>query len=107
MLFQTPKREAARFVRSAIQLVARAHGAKGKNLKDEIDDLAAKSLILPIMKEWAYEVRELGNEGTHPRLGSPGTDEKDAKDVVEFLSFLMTVMYNLPHQIAEYRKRKP
>lgn len=76
MLFQTPKREAARFVRSAIQLVARAHGAKGKNLKDEIDDLAAKSLILPIMKEWAHEVRELGNEGTHPRPGSPGTDEK-------------------------------
>ena len=59
------------------------------------------------MKEWAHEVRELGNEGTHPRPGSPGTDKKDAKDVVEFLSFLMTVMYNLPHQIAEYRKRKP
>ena len=33
--------------------------------------------------------------------------KRDAKDVVEFLSFLMTVMYNLPHQIAEYRKRKP
>ena len=98
---------AALMARSAIQLVARAHGAKGKNLKDEIDDLAAKSLILPIMKEWAHEVRELGNEGTHPRPGSPSTDEKDAKDVVEFLSFLMTVMYNLPHQIAEYRKRKP
>jgi hypothetical protein len=42
--------------RSEIQLVARAHGTKGKKLKDEIDDLAAKSLILPIMKEWIHEV---------------------------------------------------
>ena len=32
--------------------------------------------------------------------------QKDAKDVVEFLSFLMRVMYTVPHQIAEYRKRK-
>jgi Domain of unknown function (DUF4145) len=40
---------AALMARSAVQLVARAHGAKGKNLKEEIDDLAMKGLILPIM----------------------------------------------------------
>jgi Domain of unknown function (DUF4145) len=92
--------------RSAIQLVARSHGAKGKNLKEEIDDLASRGLILPTMQEWAHEVRELATEGTHPQPGTKGTAEKDAKDVVEFLSFLMTVMYNLPHQIGEYRARK-
>jgi hypothetical protein len=92
--------------RSAVQLVARVHGATGKNLKEEIDDLADKGLILPSMKEFAHEVRVLANEGTHPQPGTKGTSEKDAKDVVEFLSFLMTVMYNLPEQIKEYRKRK-
>ncbi len=97
---------AALMARSAIQLVARKHEAKGKNLKEEIDDLAAKGLILPVMQEWAHEVRELGNEGTHPKLGSTGTNEKDAKDVVEFLTFLMTVMYNVPKQIADFRARK-
>ncbi len=97
---------AALMARSAIQLVARAKGAKGKNLKEEIEDLADKGLILPVMKEWAHEVRELGNEGTHPKPGTKGTGEKDAKDVVEFLSFLMTVMYDLPKEIAEFRKRK-
>jgi hypothetical protein len=97
---------AALMARSAVQLVARSHGAKGKNLKEEIDDLASKSLILPIMQEWAHEVRVLANEGTHPQPGTKGTAEKDATDVVEFLSFLMTVMYNLPHQIGEYRTRK-
>jgi hypothetical protein len=91
--------------RSAIQLVARSHGAKGKNIKEEIDDLAAKGLLLPIMQDWAHEVRELANEGTHPKPGTKGTNEKDANDVVEFLSFLMKVMYSLPKQIADYRKR--
>lgn len=97
---------AALMARSAIQLVARSHKATGKNLKEEIDDLAAKGLILPSMNEFAHEVRVLANEGTHPQPGTRGTSEKDAKDVVEFLSFLMTVMYNLPEQIKEYRKRK-
>jgi hypothetical protein len=40
---------AALMARSAIQLIARYHKAQGKNLKEEIDDLAAKSLILPVM----------------------------------------------------------
>ncbi len=88
--------------RSAVQLVARSHGATGKNLKEEIDDLASKGLILPSMTEFAHEVRVLANEGTHPQPGTTGTNEKDAKDVVEFLSFLMTVMYNLPKQIKDY-----
>jgi hypothetical protein len=97
---------AALMARSAVQLVARSHGAAGNNLKQEIDDLAAKGLILPIMQDWSHEIRELGNEGTHPRPGSTGTDEKDAKDVVQFLTFLMTVMYDLPKQIADFRQRK-
>lgn len=97
---------AALMARSAVQLVARAHGAKGQNAKQEIEDLASRGLILPIMKEWAHEVRELANEGTHPKPGTKGTSEKDAKDVVEFLSFLLTVMYTLPKQIEDYRKRK-
>ena len=59
------------------------------------------------MQEWAHEVRELANEGMHPQPGTTGTNEKDAKDVVQFLTFLMTVMYNVPKQIEDYRKRKP
>ncbi|EHQ99533.1 DUF4145 domain-containing protein [Bradyrhizobium sp. WSM471] len=97
---------AALMARSAVQLVARSHGARGSNLKQEIDDLADKGLILPIMKDWSHEVRELANEGTHPQPGSSGTSEKDAKDVVEFLTFLMRVMHELPKQIEDFRKRR-
>jgi hypothetical protein len=58
------------------------------------------------MKEWAHEVRVLANEGTHPKPGATGTPERDAKDVVEFPTFLTNVMYDVPHQIADYRARK-
>ena len=61
---------AALMARSAVQLVARKHGAVGNNLRAEIDDLADKGLLLPIMKDWSHEVRELANEGTHPQPGS-------------------------------------
>lgn len=98
---------AALMARSAVQLVARKHGAVGNNLKQEINDLADKRLIIPIVKEWSHEVRELANDGTHPQPGSAGTNEKDAKDVVEFLTFLMRVMYDLPEQIKDFRSRKP
>ena len=85
-----------------LQLVARSHGATGKNLEEEIDDLASKGLILPSMTELAHEVREYWRMRGHmPQPCTTGTNEKDAKDVVEFLSFLMTVMYNLPKQIKK------
>ena len=97
---------AALMARSAVQLVLRAHKAKGKNLKEEIDDLAAQGLLIPIMKDWAHEVRVLGNEGTHPQPGTDGTGQGDAVAVVEFLNFLMQVLYDLPHDIDQFRANK-
>jgi hypothetical protein len=75
-------------------------------LKDEIDDLADKGLLPPVMKEWSHEVRILGNENAHPTPGGKGTNQRDANDVVEFLTMLLTMTYDLPHQIGEYRKRR-
>jgi hypothetical protein len=97
---------AAVMARSAIQLALRYHGAVGSNLKQEIDDLAKKGLLPPVMQNWSHEVRELGNDGAHPTPPSAGTDPKDAKDVVEFLSTLLTMLYDLPHRIEQYRARK-
>lgn len=70
---------AALMARSAVQLVARAHGATGKNLKEEIDDLANKGLILPSMRDFAHEIRVLANEGTHPQPGTVGTTKRTQK----------------------------
>ncbi len=97
---------AALMARSAIQLATRYHEAKAGSLKAEINDLADKGVLPPIMKEWSHEVRELANDAAHPQPGGTGTAPKDAKDVVRFLDFLLECLYDLPHQIQQYRARK-
>ena len=91
--------------RSAIQLAVRSQKAVGKNLKEEIDDLASKGLLPPVMKQWSHTVRVLGNDSAHPKPESSGADSEDAKDVVQFLGVLLNMLYDLPHQIEQYRKR--
>lgn len=97
---------AVTMARSALQIILRAQNAKGNNLKHEIEDLASKGILPPLMKEWSDEVRELGNNATHPLPDQPETNSKDAKDIVYFLDFLTTYLYDLPKQIKDYRERK-
>jgi hypothetical protein len=97
---------AADMARSSMQAALRDRGAKGKNLHDEINDLASKGLLPPLMSEWSHEVRELGNESSHPEPGQKATDPKDARDVVEFLDYLTEYLYDLPERIRKYRERK-
>jgi hypothetical protein len=97
---------AAVMARSALQLSLRAHQAKGSNLKQEIDDLATKGLLPPLMKDWAHLVRDLGNDSAHPNLDAPATTSKDASDIVAFLDFLLEYLYVLPKKINDYRGRK-
>ncbi|MFI5387374.1 MAG: DUF4145 domain-containing protein [Fimbriimonadales bacterium] len=97
---------AAVMSRSAMQFALRKAGAQGANLRSEIDDLAARGILPPLMKDWAHEVRELGNDAAHPEPGQPATTTQDAADIVEYLDFLARYMYNLPNDIAQYRERK-
>lgn len=91
--------------RSALQIALRDRGAKGQNLKQEIDDLAAKGILPPIMKDWSDHVRELGNDSAHPNPEQSPTNPQDAQDILRFLDFLLEYLYSLPHQIQQYRER--
>lgn len=97
---------AAVMARSALQLALRDHKATGANLKQEIQDLANKGLLPPNMRDWSDHVRELGNDSAHPRPEQGPTDPQDARDIVEFLDFLLEYLYTLPHRIDLYRKRE-
>lgn len=92
--------------RSALQGALRDQGAVGKNLKQEIDDLAAKGLLPPIMKQWSDNLKDLGNESAHPQPGQPAAKPEEVRDVVRFLDFLLRYLYTLPHEIKEYREKK-
>ena len=92
--------------RSALQVALREHGAKGRSLKDEIDDLAARGILPPHMKEWAHELRALGNESAHPEAVGSESSADDVRDVIEFLDFLLRYLYDLPHEIKQYHERR-
>lgn len=96
---------AAVMTRSAMQVSLRDKGATGANLKQEIDDLANKGVLPPIMKEWANTLRELGNDSAHPQPHQTPTAARDAQDIVRYLDFLLEYLYDLPKQIEEYRAR--
>jgi hypothetical protein len=96
---------AAVMARSALQFALRDHKAKKGTLHSEIEDLATKGILPPLMKEWSLEVKELGNESAHPEPGQDEVSPEDARDVVKFLDFLLEYLYDLPKQIIDYRKR--
>ena len=97
---------AAVMTRSAMQAALRARDVSGRTLRDEIDNLAAKGLLPPVMKEWAHELRLLGNSSAHPDEGEPAPEKKDVADVLRFLEQLLTYLFSLPNLIAQYRGRK-
>lgn len=96
---------AALMARSALQLALREQGAQGDNLKQEIKDLVDRSLLTKIIGEWSENVRTLGNNSAHPMPGQAATNAQDAKDIVQFLDFLLEYLYTLPKKINDYRER--
>lgn len=92
--------------RSALQVALRERGAIGNSLKEEIEDLANKGVLPKIIREWADEVRLIANESAHPTTGDDEPDKVDVSDIVKYLDYLLMYLYDLPHDIGEFRKRK-
>ena len=97
---------AALMARSALQVALRDKEASGNNLRQEIDDLAGKGILPAIIKDWAHNVLELGNESAHPKPNQPETSSEDAVDIVKFMDYLFEYLYTLPKKIDDYRERK-
>ncbi len=97
---------AAVMARSAVQVAMRDRGAVGKDLYSEIEDLATKGNLPPLMKEWSHEVRELGNDSAHPKPKTPPTTPEDARDIVQFLDSLLLYLYDFPKRVSDYRLRR-
>lgn len=92
--------------RSSLQAALRNQGATGSNLKNEIDSLADKAVLPPIMKDWSHEIRLLGNTSAHPGQGDDPPDSVQARELVKFLDFFLELTYSLPHRIREFRNRQ-
>jgi len=87
--------------RRCVQECVKQQGGKGKDLKDQINDLARRQVIAPQLKDWAHHVRILGNAGAHPDVFID-VQEADAREAVDFAGELLKYIYVLA---ARYERR--
>jgi len=93
---------AAVICRRALQLAVRELGAKGDRLLDEIDSLADSHRITPELKEWAHQIRLIGNDGAHAdKEGLKTVTEEDAEAVSLFTSEFFHYVYEMPAEVAK------
>ena len=70
-------------------------------LEKRIDNLPAATGVTPAMKEWAHEIRHLGNDAAHEE--DPFT-EAEAKSLQAFTELFLTYAFTLPGMLLA---RKP
>ena len=92
---------ASLMARTSLETAMNLFNAQGANLKQKIDDLAARHVITAALSEWAHEIRSIGNEAAHD---SGTIEEKDARAAVEFAEMLYTYLFTLPERIARRRR---
>lgn len=77
--------------------------AKG-TLQKRIDALPQEIGITPAMKEWAHEIRDLGNDAAHE--DEPFT-EVEAKALQAFIEMFLTYAFTLPGMLKERKSAEP
>lgn len=100
-------RAAAVMARRALQGICLDKGAEESDkLEKQIDWLFEQRVITKELKDWAHEVRLVGNNAAHPK--KPDEDhpisKEDADDILQLLDQFCQVLYVAP-AIAGSRKR--
>jgi len=101
-------RACATVARRAIQAACLFKGADdGKKLNQQIEQLQGQGTITNDLREWAHEVRFLGNDGAHPPkdYSQDTVTEDDAADALELAEQFLEVVFVTP-AIAAERKAK-
>jgi hypothetical protein len=73
-------------------------------LQHRIDNLPAAIGITPAMREWAHQIRELGNDAAHDE--DPFT-EQEATTLQAFTELLLTYTFTLPSMVAARKSPPP
>jgi len=92
--------------RSTLHAAVQNKGGVGRDLFTQVEDLANKGLLPPLMKEWATEIRLLGKVSAHPEEEEKEVVDIDARDIIQFMDYFLEYVYDFPKQIHEYRERR-
>ena len=99
-------RASAVMARRALQSICLDKGAKvSDKLEKQIDWLFAQGIITKDLKNWAHEVRLVGNDAAHPKKPDEDTPvtQQEAEDILNLLDQFCQVLYVAP-SIAEERR---
>jgi hypothetical protein len=66
-----------------------------------IDALAERHDLTPALREWAHEVRLIGNEGAH-EADEPTTQE--VEDMAAFTTSVLEYLFTLPERVTRRRR---
>lgn len=91
--------------RRALELATKemAPDHAGLSLYQRIEKLAEAGKLTPSLKDWAHDLRIVGNEALHEAEG-PGSDQ--AIQTHELTRFVLTYLYTLPVQVAKAREAR-
>jgi len=93
-------RAAGSMARSVIEATAKDKGITKGNLQSKIDEMEKQSLVRPLIKDAAHEVRHLGNDIAHGDFIDPVTKEETA-EVLELMAEILNEVYQAPAKIAK------
>ncbi len=98
-------RGAAALARRTLQVICLNKGApEKKKLHEQIDWLFDNSIITQDIKDWAHEVRYVGNDAAHPSTTEVTKD--DARDILELLESMCDVLYIAPARAAARKAKR-
>ncbi len=84
---------------TCLQLALRLLGAEGKTLAQEIDNLRGKNIITAELADWAHDLRQQRNGGTHDFFG----DQQRISEGIDFLRMFLHLTFTLRFEIEAKR----
>lgn len=91
-------RAAILLARAVVEATAKHNGILKGTLADKIDELEAKGLVRPMIKDTAHEIRYLGNNMAHGDFVDPVTTE-ETEDVLFFMDEVLNEVYQSPARL--------
>lgn len=94
--------------RRALQNSVVEKGANASQpLHAQIDELEEKHIITKDIKDWAHQIRHLGNDGAHPydKGSLTKVTRDDADEILKFTESYLKYVYEMPYDLAK-KKRK-
>lgn len=98
-------RGAAALARRTLQVICIDKGApENKKLHQQVDWLFDNNIVTNEIKEWAHEVRYVGNDAAHPN--ATDVTREDARDILELLQSMCEVLYIAPARAAARKAKR-